>query len=130
MVGVGRVSRGLPLFVYGTLLSSTLRKQLIDRRVPVSEAWLAGYRVARIAGRGYPGLVPSTQDRANGVLLDGLGPLDFKRLDRYEGLEYSRVVATAQTPRGRRRVWVYLPRKGVVLTEEDWSPSTIVQPGR
>jgi gamma-glutamylcyclotransferase (GGCT)/AIG2-like uncharacterized protein YtfP len=121
MTGI-RSTMSPPLFVYGTLLSAQIRERVLGRAVPVRTARLTGYRRLALAGRSYPGLVRALHGQVTGLLVEGLGKADLRQLDRYEGQEYRRRLLRVDTPSGRQRAWVYLPRPEVAVSDTPWVP--------
>lgn len=78
----------MDLFVYGTLLFPEVLRALLDR-VPAGEPAAApGWRVAALAGRLYPGLVPHRDGHAAGLVLTGLAEDEVRLLDAYEDTDY------------------------------------------
>ena len=81
----------LPLFAFGTLRDSDVLEVVLERaaieveRVP---ARLRGYRVARMPDESYPVLVESLGQSANGLLIQGLSEVDFRRIAFFENNEY------------------------------------------
>jgi len=86
-----RLDAGAPaLFAYGTLRVDAVLRALLGRVPDSRQDTLTGWRVARLTGRVYPGLVPDPAGSATGRLLTGLGAEEWELLDRYEGEEYER----------------------------------------
>lgn len=79
---------GRDLFVYGTLMFGDIVEALLYRRPVLAPAAVAGWRVARLPGRVYPGLVPAAGRQAEGLLLPGLSAAEWAMLDDFEGDEY------------------------------------------
>ena len=95
--------RRLPLFVYGTLTDVDFVSNLLERRVTLRAATLQDYRLVELESFGYPLVVPHVGGRVAGQIVERLGPLDYERLDAYEGVGeelYLRVEATIQQPGG------------------------------
>ncbi|WP_433733442.1 gamma-glutamylcyclotransferase family protein [Nocardia sp. CA-129566] len=102
------------LFVYGTLQFPEVLVELIGRRPELVAGELAGWRVAALPGRVYPGLVPAAGGLARGVVLSGLDAGEWAVLDAFEDDEYSlrRVVLGADV------VWTYVWTS--VVAQDDW----------
>lgn len=96
------------LFVYGSLMDPAVFHRVTGthqrRREP---AVLRGHRVVAM-DHGYPAVFPSEADAVEGVLLYGLTPFEFAKLDDYEGAGYRRVAAVAETGGGRVPAHVYV----------------------
>ena len=103
--------RPLPLFVYGTLQNEEFVRQMLEHDVSLQSGTLHDYRKVMLPGFDYPFVVPHEGGRVPGQLLTPLGPLDYERLDAYEGVGedlYQRVEATAEKPSGDTvEVYVY-----------------------
>jgi len=103
------------LFVYGSLLDSARRQEIIGRRVDTIQATLHDYELSRgryFYIRNHPGI--STK----GLLLLNLTPRDFQELDRYEEIPrlYTRERVEVLDDKGNRlRSWVYLPTTFTVV---------------
>jgi gamma-glutamylcyclotransferase (GGCT)/AIG2-like uncharacterized protein YtfP len=79
---------GLALFVYGTLMFGEIVEELLGRRPVPTAAVATGWRVARLPGLVYPGLVPAPGRRASGLVLSGLSAAEWTVLDDFEGDAY------------------------------------------
>jgi gamma-glutamylcyclotransferase (GGCT)/AIG2-like uncharacterized protein YtfP len=103
------------LFVYGTLQFPEVLIELIGRRPEYVEAELAGWRVAALPGRVYPGLVPAAGGIARGVVLSGLDAGERAVLDAFEDDEYElrRVRLDSVTS-----AWTYVWTSAVA--QDDW----------
>lgn len=97
--------RGLPVFVYGSLLDPDVlarqsgRRGLMRRAVP---AVLPGWRRVALRGTPFPTLVRARRHRVHGLLLRLIGA-PKRRLQAYEGKAYRLRpirVLTARGPRG------------------------------
>ncbi|MFD9793748.1 gamma-glutamylcyclotransferase family protein [Streptomyces sp. NPDC059070] len=76
------------LFVYGTLQFDDVLRALLGR-VPATRAATAnGWRAAALKGRVYPGLIPSGQQTASGLLLTDLSDTEWRILDNFEDDSY------------------------------------------
>ena len=102
------------LFVYGTLLDSKMREQVIGRPVASVAARLPGYERRR--GR-YFYVVRHERGQTEGLLLTGLSARDFERLDQYEEVPalYTRGRVEVIGAKGNAiRCWVYLPTSRLI----------------
>ncbi len=107
-----RLDRFLPLgpmalFTYGTLLFPEVLRALLGR-VPQSQpASAAGWRVAALENRSYPGLVEAPGVIAHGRLLTGLSGDEWRLLDNFEDCRYElRQVALLSGQDSLAYVWV------------------------
>ncbi|MBH0775143.1 gamma-glutamylcyclotransferase family protein [Nocardia bovistercoris] len=105
------------LFVYGTLQFPRVLRELIGRSPESAPITVAGWRVAALPGRIYPGLVPDTDGLAHGLLLRGLHADERAILDAFEDAEYElRVLDTEHGP-----VPTYVWTADVAA--QDWHPA-------
>ena len=105
------------LFVYGSLLFPDVL-QAVLRRVPSRMgAAVEGWRVAALAGRRYPCLVPG-DGQASGMLITGLTPDDWRVLDTFEDDVYElRQLALTDARYG----WAYVcPDGSVEALADSW----------
>ncbi|KAI7864239.1 hypothetical protein BDF14DRAFT_1884413 [Spinellus fusiger] len=88
------------VFFYGTLMSNEVLLQVLCGSLASSDVMqqklnsltlspgvLTGYRRFSLKLLEYPGVTRTGnfEDRVNGILCEGLGPLDIQRLDIFEG---------------------------------------------
>lgn len=78
----------MELFTYGTLLFADVLTVLLGRVPDRTPATAAGWRVAALPGRSYPGLVRDEAGTATGLVLGGLTGPERDLLHAYEGAEY------------------------------------------
>jgi gamma-glutamylcyclotransferase (GGCT)/AIG2-like uncharacterized protein YtfP len=106
------------LFVYGTLQFPEVLVELIGRCPELVRADIAGWRVAALPGRVYPGLVPAADGVARGVVLSGLSAGEWAILDAFEDDEYDlRPVQLATAAPAWTYVWTS------VVATDDWYPA-------
>lgn len=93
----------LPVFVYGTLMSRSVRKVLLGREIVTQRAVLRGnFQRLKVVGQVFPALCPlepnttDTPTPIDGVLLLKLSQDELSLLDDFEDspLEYSRELLT------------------------------------
>jgi gamma-glutamylcyclotransferase (GGCT)/AIG2-like uncharacterized protein YtfP len=111
------------LFVYGTLMCEDIMRAVsgVERRSVA--AALAGFRRHAVRGEDYPAIVPARGAEVRGQLYDPLPASAWRRLDAFEGAQYSREPVRVTLPGGREvRAWTYVFRAGYVslLAEGDW----------
>jgi len=105
------------LFVYGTLLFPEVLAALLGRVPPREPAAAAGWRVAALPGRRYPGLVPDPHGLAHGLVITGLSRAEGRLLDAYEDGDYRLgMIDLADGRSCPTYVW-----RGEVLPH-DWNP--------
>ncbi len=85
------------LFVYGTLVLDDVVSALIDRIPQYQNATAPGWRVVRLPGRVYPGLI-SGQGEANGKVFTDLTDAEWATLDAFEDPAYSLTVVQVLPP--------------------------------
>lgn len=117
------MSRVLPeppadLFAYGTLRFPDVLRALLGRVPHHSPGIVPGWRVAALAGRIYPVLVPG-DGAAGGVLISGLTAEEWRVLDAYEDDFYALERLTLVDG---RTGWTYLTRDPATALPADWSP--------
>jgi gamma-glutamylcyclotransferase (GGCT)/AIG2-like uncharacterized protein YtfP len=89
------------LFTYGTLMFPEVWQAVVGRQFETSPAQLPGYRICRVAGALYPGIIavdspltpdlrPLTSSSVPGLLYFNLDADSLARLDAFEGHEYIR----------------------------------------
>lgn len=95
------------LFTYGTLLFPEVLRALLGR-VPRSQlASAAGWRVAALKNRNYPGLVEAPGGIVQGRLLTGLSGDEWRLLDNFEDRRYElRRIVLLGGQDGLTYVWV------------------------
>jgi hypothetical protein len=101
------------LFCYGTLCRPAVIGALLGRVPDGRAARLRDHCAGQIAGRPWLGVTRAPGDATAGTLYRRLDARELRRLDRYEGFDYRRAIVPVDTPAGRRRAWVYLPRHPV-----------------
>lgn len=112
-------------FFYGTLMDRSVLAAVIGRSPPAPRhpATLDGYRRVFRAGASYPVLVPSAGEAVSGVVVEGLGEGDARRLDAFEGCDYTRCEMPVRLARGKCvAAGVCMPRPSVAASSLPWSP--------
>jgi gamma-glutamylcyclotransferase (GGCT)/AIG2-like uncharacterized protein YtfP len=114
------------LFVYGTLRFPDVLHALLDRQPAMSPARVAGWRAVTLAGRPYPALVPSpdVKDQAEGLLLEGIQPDEWRILDDFEDDVYDLVPLNLLDG---RTGWSYVCRDHEGATEARWDFDSFAQ---
>lgn len=112
-------------FFYGTLRDADLRAIVLGDAASsaiLAPAILRGYRRVRIAGRGYPALIPDPRGRTDGCLARGLDETTAARISYYESDDYLVRMAEVEAADGQAAAWVFLPGRGrsMRLTPAPW----------
>lgn len=113
-------------FFYGTLMDGAVLAAVLGRTPPrpFRPAVLDGYLRVFRKGRSYPVLVPAGGESVPGRLVEGLGEGDARRLDAFEGPEYTLREIRVRLPRGREvGALVFMPRPGVPASSVPWAPA-------
>jgi len=106
------------LFAYGTLQFPGILSALL-RRVPEhAPGTVTGWRVAALAARTYPGIVPASQATATGILVTGLTPGEWRLIDAYEDDSYE---LRQLTLTDGRPGWTYAWVNYREVARHDWS---------
>lgn len=112
------------LFVYGTLQDPDILR-LVLGRVPDAAAMMAaeapGYRAVAYPGRVYPALVAVPADSAPGLVISGLTPQEFGKLDAFEGDEYRRGRVAVLAGGQPLVAQTYLPVQAIAGDSPPWS---------
>lgn len=112
-------------FFYGTLMDGAVLAAVLGRTppAPARAAVLDGYLRVFRRGRSYPVLVPSDGECVAGVLVEGLGEGDARRLGAFEGSDYTLREMPVRLSRGREvGALVFMPRPGVPASSVPWLP--------
>lgn len=103
----------LPLFTTAALVDEAFLADLLERPVRSQSAELPGFTLARLGDGEARVLVPSAEHSAQGVLYEGIGAEDWRRLDAYQGVReglYERTHVEVVVEGGRRlHAFIYLP---------------------
>ncbi|ROW10254.1 hypothetical protein VMCG_01948 [Cytospora schulzeri] len=115
------------LFAYGSLLVDVVISTLIDR-VPEYEVTTApGYRVARLPGKPYPGLVHDDTAEAPGRIYRGLSAQEWAILDAWENPVYEvQVVTLCGGEEALAYVWTVDLLKGAPIWTTDSLSSSVL----
>ena len=88
------------LFVYGTLMISSVMHAVTDRRFRFADAVLMGYARYTVKGEYYPGIIPEKDAVTKGLLCFYVDQLSLERLDAFEGDLYQRTAILVETEKG------------------------------
>ncbi|SMO45694.1 NUDIX domain-containing protein [Ruegeria faecimaris] len=114
------------LFFYGTLRHLPLLQLVLGRplsRLTLSEAKLKDHAVYSVRGEAFPMIQPERGGVADGLLVQGLEPEDFRRLIFYEGgFDYDLQLQPVELPDGSVvEVCVFFPEPDLWSPGELWS---------
>ncbi len=112
------------LFFYGTLRYVPLLDVVLGRGADLRTrtARLPGYAVHWAADESFPMIVEARDAVTDGVLVEGLGPQDYARLDFYEGgFAYDRVGVSVETDGAPVETTVFVPQPGRWEVGPPWS---------
>ncbi len=111
-------------FFFGTMKDRDVLDLVIGRPVAdadVAPATLAGFRLVRVVDESYPGLAPTPNGRARGLLVRGFSPRDLERLAWFEGAEYGPHAGEVTLGDGSRvTATVHLPNETLDVYDETW----------
>jgi len=116
---------GDKLFAYGTLQDAELLRRLLGRTLPGTPASLEGYARYTVAGEDYPGIVAEAGAETPGLLLRGIRPEEWERIDRYESDLYVRLPMQVRLCDGSACVaygYVVPPHQQHILSDAPWDP--------
>jgi gamma-glutamylcyclotransferase (GGCT)/AIG2-like uncharacterized protein YtfP len=98
------------IFTYGSLMFERVWTVVVAGTYLKTNARLFGYQRRKIRGEAYPALVPgAADDQVDGVVYLDVGQRDAMRLDRFEGVFYSKKKERCLLPGGSQiSAWVYV----------------------
>lgn len=111
------------LFCYGTLQFPAIMQQVCGHRSAGLPVVLDNHACYMVRGEVFPGLVPEPHAQTPGVLYDGLGAEQLRRLDEFETELYQRSRVVVSDARERPlQAWAYIvrPAARAMLTDEPW----------
>ena len=115
------------LFVYGTLMVSSIFVRIAGEDFPKQTGMLKDYGRFRVNGETYPAIIPMPGDHTDGIIYFNVNRLALQRIDAFEGDMYqrSRVVAqTSDNPRIITHAYILRPEYSDWLTDERWRLET------
>ncbi len=114
-------------FFYGTLMDRMVLAAVLGRSPPAAKARpasLDGYRRVFRAGATYPVLVPAPEEVVAGIVVEGLGQGDRRRLEAFEGRDYVlREMPVRVVRGGLATAWVFMPRPRLPVSATPWTPA-------
>ena len=112
------------LFFYGTLRSLEVRKAVIGESSDnhnISLGYLLKHKVFRVKNANYP-LIKYTNNQVDvvkGLLINNITFEELKKLDRFEGKNYSRQFVKVNVDQIHHDAQIYMPTKNMI-SEEPW----------
>ena len=115
------------VFVYGTLLVPEIWKAVTGSpQIRTEDAVLPGFRIERVIGGDFPGIVPDPTQAAGvpGRVILNVSDTAVRRLDRYESDLYDRLVVDAILSTNdtvKAHAYVVPEHNADVLSGEQWN---------
>jgi gamma-glutamylcyclotransferase (GGCT)/AIG2-like uncharacterized protein YtfP len=120
-------TRAARYFFYGTLMDRMVLALVLGHTPPpaaAKPASLDGYRRVFRSGASYPVLVPAPGEVVAGIVVEGLGQGDRRRLEAFEGRDYVlREMAVRVGRGGLAPARVFMPRPRLPVSETPWTPA-------
>ena len=119
------------LFFYGTLRDHEVREAVIGDRAKqlnLVDGYLIGHKLFRVRNTNYPLIVKdnSSSNKINGLVAMGLDKQVIRKLDMFEGKNYSRAEVSVFRNIDNEKIMaeIYVPKKTLQYTEgwtyENW----------
>jgi gamma-glutamylcyclotransferase (GGCT)/AIG2-like uncharacterized protein YtfP len=111
------------LFCYGTLQYPEIMQQVSGNHYAGVPVVLENYGCYTVRGEVYPGIVPETGMQTHGMLYNGLGEAQLRRIDEFESDFYQRRrVVVSDADERPLQAWTYVvnPDARERLTDESW----------
>ena len=128
---VKRIAKTKILFFYGTLRDHEVREAVIGDRAKqlnLVDGYLIGHKLFRVRNTNYPLIVKdnSSSNKINGLVAMGLDKQVIRKLDMFEGKNYSRAEVSVFRNIDNEKIMaeIYVPKKTLQYTEgwtyENW----------
>ncbi len=111
------------LFCYGTLQFPAVMQQVCGHRSAGLPVVLDNYACYTVRGAVFPGIVPEHEAQTRGVVYEGLGTAQLRRLDAFETDLYQRCrVVVSDASERPLQAWAYIvrPAARAMLTDKHW----------
>jgi len=111
------------LFCYGTLQYPDIMRQVSGVHAVGLPVVLENYGCYTVRGEVFPGIVPEPGAHTRGMVYNGLGEAQLRRLDDFERDFYQRQRVVVSDPDERpMQAWAYVvrPDARAMLTDEHW----------
>ena len=122
---VKRIAKTKILFFYGTLRDHEVRETVIGeqaKQLNLVDGYLIGYRLYRVKNTNYPLIVRDklSSNKINGLVAMGLDKQLIRKLDMFEGKNYSRAEVSVFRNIDKEEIMaeIYVPKKTLQYTEE------------
>ena len=122
---VKSIAKSRTLFFYGTLRDPEVREAVIGDRAKqlnLFDGYLIGYKLFRVKNTNYPLILrdKSSSNKINGLVAMGLDKQVIRKLDMFEGKNYSRdeVSVFCNTDNKVIMAEIYVPKKTLQYAEE------------
>lgn len=112
------------LFTYGTLQFPHMMRAVLGYTLPARPARLDGFSRHPVRRRVFPAIIPATDGRVPGYLIEDVSRWTLARIDDYEGPPFRRQEVALDTDDGPVNAWAYVlrPRYHVLLRAGEWDP--------
>ena len=121
------------LFAYGTLMCSSIMREVSGCRLSRVPATLEGYSRRCVKGERYPAILPHREGRVAGELYRNVPDAAWGRLDRFEGEMYARrgvEVALCDGTVLLAATYVVVPQFLYRLDHAEWDFAEFLQNGK
>lgn len=119
------------LFAYGTLQFPGIIAAVAGRPLDGTPALLEGYARFGVRDAPFPGIVPDTRYRVEGMLYTDVTPAERRRIDLFEGEPYRRETVLVRVPEKETRIeavtYVMRPRWRTMLSASGWDPDAFAR---
>jgi len=115
------------LFVYGTLMVSSIFVRMAGQNFPKQSGILMDYARFRVKKAVYPAIIAQPGDHTDGIIHFNVNPLALQRIDAFEGDMYQRSRVFVQTSDNSRIIahaYILRPEYRDWLTDERWRLET------
>jgi gamma-glutamylcyclotransferase (GGCT)/AIG2-like uncharacterized protein YtfP len=112
------------LFVYGTLMISSVMYAVTACQFRFVEAVLSGYARFAVKGESYPGIIPVPEAVTEGIVYLDVDELSLRRLDAFEGDLYQRAPILVKTEKGEifnAETYTIKPEYRNCLSSKKWN---------
>ncbi len=122
---VKSIAKTKTLFFYGTLRDPEVREAVIGdqaKQLNLFDGYLIGYKLFRVKNTNYPLILrdKSSSNKINGLVAMGLDKRVLRKLDMFEGKNYSRAEVSVFCKNDNKEIMseIYVPKKTLQYTEE------------
>ncbi|HSH20161.1 MAG TPA: gamma-glutamylcyclotransferase family protein [Draconibacterium sp.] len=109
------------IFVYGTLLSQEIIKNLTGKSFKTSPAVLKGYKKHCVKGGDYPAIIKMKDSNTAGIVIENVDDDSIDILSFYEGDDYEKKFVTVLSNGQSKGVFAFVWRKSAAYLEDrEW----------